>query len=162
MGPQIAEAYRAHFDVTEAAAKARALEYLVAVQMRDAARVYHSYPHELSGGMRQRAMIAMALISQPRLLIADEPTTALDAAVETEILKLLVKIQQERKLSILFITHDMAHAVSYSDAIYVMDRGCLVERLEPQEGVFHPRTDCAKKLFSVSLWDVPAKSILEI
>ncbi len=160
VGPQIAEAYRAHFDVSRDHSKNRALEYLEAVQMKDALRVYQSYPHELSGGMRQRAAIAMALIAEPRLLIADEPTTALDANVETEILNLLLKIKRERKLTILFITHNMAHACSYSDVIYVMNQGKMTERLTPSADGFHPRTDYAKKLFAASFWNVPPKSIL--
>ena len=162
VGPQIAEAYKAHFKTDGAAAESRAMEALAAVQLKDAQRVYRSYPHELSGGMRQRAMIAMALISAPKLLVADEPTTALDADVETEILKLLVKIKEERKLSILFITHDMGHASLYSDVIYAMKSGCVEERLERKNGVFVPQTPEAKRLFFASFWNVPPKSFLQV
>ena len=162
VGPQIAETYRAHFDVDANQAQNRALELIAAVQMRDANRVYQSYPHELSGGMRQRAMIAMALIAEPKLLIADEPTTALDSEVEKEILRLLVKIKEERKLTILFITHDMGHASAFSDRIYVMGKGEIAEKLERSAQGFLPKSEDAKKLFSASFWNVPAKSLLEI
>ena len=148
VGAQIGEAYRAHFKVSAAEAKKHTLELLLAVQLKDAERVYKSYPHELSGGMRQRSMIAMALITDPKLLIADEPTTALDADVETEILKLLLKIKEDRKLTIFFITHDMAHAVSYSDVIYVMKSGMVVEKISRQAGIFSPKNEYTKKLFS--------------
>ncbi len=161
VGSQIAEAYRAHAGAEPHAAKKRALDLLRAAQM-DAPRVYQSYPHELSGGMRQRAMIAMALIADPRLLIADEPTTALDADAEAEILDLLVKIQKERKFTVLFITHDMSHAARYSDRIHVMKAGLLEETLENQSGRFVPQGGYAKKLFAAGFWDVPPKTILEI
>ena len=115
VGRQISEAYIAHCGANPSKAKAATLEFLSAVQMKDAERVYRSYPHELSGGMRQRAMIAMALIASPGLLIADEPTSALDSGIENEILELLLKIKKERKFTVLFITHDMALASNFSD-----------------------------------------------
>ena len=162
VGTQIAEAYRAHFDADDRQAKKRALEFFSAVQLKDVERVYQSYPHELSGGMRQRVMIAMALITSPRLLIADEPTTALDSEVEKEILNLLLKIKEERKITILFITHDMAHAASFSDVIYVVKSGTVTERLERTPQGFVAAGDYAKKLFSASFWNAPPKTILEI
>ena len=162
VGAQVAEAYRAHFRADARAAAGRALEFLSAVGLKDVRRVYRSYPHQLSGGMRQRAMIAMALISEPKLLVADEPTTALDADVGSEILNLTLKIKNERRLTVLFITHDMAHASLFSDVIYVMKDGTVAERLEKGGGGFSPQGDYTKRLFSASFWNVPVKSILEI
>ncbi len=160
VGPQVAEAYRTHFPSTDAQAKARVLEMFAAVKLADAERVYRSYPHELSGGMRQRTMIAMALIGEPKLLIADEPTTALDADVEAEILELLRKIKEERGLTVFFITHDMAHAAAHSDVIYVMKNGAVVERLARTDRGFSPKEDYTKKLFSLAVWDAAPKSYL--
>lgn len=123
------------------------LEYLEYVQMQDPQRVYQSYPHELSGGMRQRALIAMALIAKPRLLIADEPTSSLDAEVELEILKLLERIKKEKNLTLLFITHNMAQALEHSDHIAVMHQGRMVETLERGGRGFCSQDPPSKKTF---------------
>jgi peptide/nickel transport system ATP-binding protein len=125
----------------------KALQLLSRVKIRDAERVYRSYPHEVSGGQRQRVAIAMALMGDPKLLIADEPTTALDALTQHEIMELLASIQREMGLSILFITHDLPLAAKYSDTIYVMQKGAVVERAEKKNGQFAFTSDYAKRLF---------------
>ncbi|NPC55816.1 ABC transporter ATP-binding protein [Caenimonas soli] len=127
IGAQIAESVRAHEAVDGAAARARALEMLERVQIPQARRRLDAYPHELSGGMRQRAMIALALACRPRLLLADEPTTALDATVQIQILLLLRELQREMGMSVIFVTHDIGAAVEVADRIAVMYAGRIVE-----------------------------------
>lgn len=106
-----------------------AYDLLRAVQLADVRRIANAYPHELSGGMKQRAMIAMALAKKPDLLIADEPTTALDVTVQKEILRLLVQLKAGKDLSILFITHDIKVASAIADRILIMHRGEIVEEI---------------------------------
>jgi peptide/nickel transport system ATP-binding protein len=127
IGEQIAEAVRAHELVDAATARQRALQMLERVQIPQAARRLEAYPHELSGGMRQRAMIALALACRPKLLLADEPTTALDATVQIQILLLLRELQRETGMSVIFVTHDIAAAVEVADRIAVMYAGRIVE-----------------------------------
>ncbi len=159
VGEQIAEARAAHFP-HERGLKNKVLEYLNFVSLQDPERVYGSYPHELSGGMKQRAVIAMALISEPRLLIADEPTTAIDASVQAGILALLQKIQNEKHLSILFITHDLDLAAAYSDTMYVMEKGRIVEKMQPDAGFFSPKEAYTKKLFDRQLGRQKPKTLI--
>ena len=111
IGHQIVEAIRAHTDVTPQAAKARAIEMLELVRIPSAAQRFDEYPHRLSGGMRQRVMIAMALACEPALLIADEPTTALDVTIQAQILELLRDLQRRLSMAILMITHDLGCVV---------------------------------------------------
>ena len=160
VGRQIREAYAAHFDVTTAEAGDRVFRSVEAVKIRDAERVCLSYPHELSGGMKQRALIAMALISEPRVLIADEPTTALDAITESEIMRLLAEIQRERKLTILFITHNLPLAASMAESIVVMEKGRVVESIQKEARGFHPRENYTKKLFGAGLDNLAPKSVI--
>jgi peptide/nickel transport system ATP-binding protein len=127
IGQQIAEFVRAHEPLGAAAARQRALEMLERVQIPQAKRRLDAYPHELSGGMRQRAMIALALACRPRLLLADEPTTALDATVQMQILLLLRQLQRDTGLAVIFVTHDIGAAVEVADRIAVMYAGRLVE-----------------------------------
>jgi peptide/nickel transport system ATP-binding protein len=127
IGSQIAEVVRSHEGVDGATARARALEMLERVQIPQARRRLDAYPHELSGGMRQRAMIALALACKPRLLLADEPTTALDATVQIQILLLLRELQRETGMAMIFVTHDIAAAVEVADQIAVMYAGRIVE-----------------------------------
>jgi peptide/nickel transport system ATP-binding protein len=128
IGRQIVEAVRAHRDVSRAAARSRALELLELVAMPDPARRIDAYPHELSGGMRQRAMIAMALANEPRLLIADEPTTALDVTVQAQILELLGRLRRELDMALVLITHDLGVVAEIADDVAVMYAGRIVER----------------------------------
>jgi len=128
LGRQISEAIRRHEAVDEATAKARAIQLLERVQVPSARRRYDAYPHEVSGGMRQRAMIALALACKPKLLLADEPTTALDATVQIQVLLLLRELQQELGMSVIFVTHDIGVAAEISDRIAVMYGGRIVEQ----------------------------------
>ena len=128
VGRQIAEAIRAHRDVSREAARTRAVELLALVEIPDALRRVDAYPHELSGGMRQRAMIAMALANDPKLLIADEPTTALDVTVQAQILELLRRLQRELGMALVLITHDLGVIAETVDEVAVMYAGRIVER----------------------------------
>jgi len=143
VGEQIAEAVRAHHDVSKKEARERAVEALVEVAINDAPRRALDYPHQLSGGMRQRVMIAMAIVNRPELLIADEPTTALDVTVQQQILDLLAELRDKFGLAMLFISHDLAVVSHVADQVGVMYAGTLVE-LGPREAIFrspaHPYT----------------------
>jgi peptide/nickel transport system ATP-binding protein len=127
VGAQITEAIRRHENVSAAQAQQRALELFERVRIPSPERRLQAYPHEMSGGMRQRAMIALALACRPQLLLADEPTTALDATVQIQILLLLRELQRELGLSVIFVTHDIGAAVEVADRIAVMYAGRIVE-----------------------------------
>ncbi|MFZ0285947.1 MAG: ABC transporter ATP-binding protein [Terriglobales bacterium] len=143
VGNQIAEAVRAHSRVTKDAAWKRAIEAMNDVAIPDAARRARDYPHQLSGGMRQRIMIAMAIVNRPQLLIADEPTTALDVTIQAQILELLAELRQKFGLAMLFISHDLAVVSQVADRVAVMYTGSLIE-LGSREDIFrsaaHPYT----------------------
>jgi peptide/nickel transport system ATP-binding protein len=143
VGQQIVEAYRVHHDVSKKAAKQRAVEMLDRVGIPEPAKRVDGYPHEFSGGMRQRAMIAMALVNNPELLIADEPTTALDVTVQAQILDLIHDLQKEFGSAVIMITHDLGVVAEMADDLLVMYGGRCVER-GPAEAVFseprHPYT----------------------
>ncbi len=128
IGDQIAEAVMRHERADRAAGRARALEMLERVRIPSARRRLDAYPHEMSGGMRQRAMIALALACRPRVLLADEPTTALDATVQIQILLLLRELQKEFGMGVIFVTHDIGVALEVSDRLAVMYAGRIVER----------------------------------
>ena len=127
IGQQITETVRRHERVSRAAAEARALELLELVQIPSAKRRLSAYPHELSGGLRQRAMIAVALACRPKLLLADEPTTALDATVQIQVLLLLRRLQEQMGMGVIFVTHDLGVAGEIADRIAVMYAGRVVE-----------------------------------
>ncbi|WP_432095374.1 ABC transporter ATP-binding protein [Streptomyces sp. bgisy100] len=143
IGAQIVEAYRVHHDVDKKTARRRAVELLDRVGIPEPKARVDSYPHEFSGGMRQRAMIAMALVNNPELLIADEPTTALDVTVQAQILDLIRDLQKEFGSAVIIITHDLGVVAELADDILVMYGGRCVER-GPAEKVFyepqHPYT----------------------
>ncbi|HUA11469.1 MAG TPA: ABC transporter ATP-binding protein [Solirubrobacteraceae bacterium] len=143
VGVQLTEAVRAHRDVTKQQARDRAIEMLGHVGIPDPARRIDDFPHEFSGGMRQRAMIAMALINEPKVLIADEPTTALDVTVQAQILALMERLQRELDMAIVIITHDLGVVAEVADEITVMYAGKIVERAKA-ERIFtapeHPYT----------------------
>ena len=128
IGAQMVEMMRRHERLSGAAARARALQLFERVRIPSPARRLDAYPHEMSGGMRQRAMIALALSCNPKLLLADEPTTALDATVQIQILLLLRELQQELGLSIIFVTHDIGAAAEIADRVAVMYGGRIVEQ----------------------------------
>ncbi|SDB74998.1 peptide/nickel transport system ATP-binding protein [Belnapia rosea] len=127
IGQQIAETVVRHEGVSRAAGMARALELLELVQIPSAKRRLAAYPHELSGGLRQRAMIAVALACKPKLLLADEPTTALDATVQIQVLLLLRKLQEQLGMGVIFVTHDLGVAGEIADRVAVMYAGRVVE-----------------------------------
>jgi peptide/nickel transport system ATP-binding protein len=129
IGRQIVEALRAHERIGGAEARRRALEMLAAVQIRDPERVFNLYPHEVSGGMGQRAMIAMMLVAGPELLIADEPTSALDVTVQLEVLGILNRLVAERGMGLIFVSHDLRLVSSFCDRVIVMYAGRIVEEL---------------------------------
>jgi peptide/nickel transport system ATP-binding protein len=143
VGTQLIEAMQAHRDISKAAARERAIELLGLVGIADPRSRVNSYPHELSGGMRQRAMIAMALSNDPKLLIADEPTTALDVTVQAQILELIARLQRELNMALVLITHDLGVVAEVTDDIVVMYGGRIVESA-PTEMLFrspeHPYT----------------------
>ncbi len=139
VGQQIVETVRRHEGVGAAEARARALELFERVRIPSPARRLDAYPHEMSGGMRQRAMIALALCCRPKLLLADEPTTALDATVQIQVLLLLRELQRELGLSIIFVTHDIGAAVEVADRIAVMYGGRIVEEGTARELIRSPR-----------------------
>ena len=136
MGKQIAEAVRVHNDVSKAQAWDRAVEMLGLVGIPEPRKRADSYPHEFSGGMRQRAMIAMALSNNPKLLIADEPTTALDVTVQAQILDLIERLQAEFDAAVVIITHDLGVVAEVADEIAVMYAGRIVERAT-SDTIFH-------------------------
>jgi peptide/nickel transport system ATP-binding protein len=128
VGWQVAEAYRLHHDVSKKVAHQRAVEMLDKVGIPDAARRANGYPHEFSGGMRQRVVIAMALVNDPRVLIADEPTTALDVTVQAQIMRLLADVQQEFGTALILISHDLGVVAEVADDVLVMYAGRAAER----------------------------------
>ncbi len=127
VGDQVAEAVRAHFPVSRREASARAVEALREVAIPSPESRARDYPHQLSGGQRQRVMIAMALVNQPRLLIADEPTTALDVTIQAQILELLRDLREKHRLAMLFISHDLGVVAKVADRVAVMYAGEIVE-----------------------------------
>jgi peptide/nickel transport system ATP-binding protein len=143
VGAQLAEAVRAHQDVPRGAARARAVELLRMVELPEPERRVRSFPHELSGGMRQRVMIAMALANEPRVLIADEPTTALDVTVQAQLLDLLARLRAELGMALVIVTHDLGVVARSADEVAVMYAGRVVERA-PTRALFeapeHPYT----------------------
>ena len=139
VGQQIVEGLRRHEGLSRQAARERALEALRQVRIPSPERRLDAYPHEMSGGMRQRAMIALALSCNPQLLLADEPTTALDATVQIQILILLREQQKQRDLSIIFVTHDIGAAVEIADRVAVMYAGRIVEEASIEEILYRPR-----------------------
>jgi len=148
IGQQIAESVQRHMRVDGRAARARALEMLERVQIPSAKRRLDAYPHEMSGGMRQRAMIALALACKPKLLLADEPTTALDATVQIQILLLLRELQREFGMSVIFVTHDVGVAIEVADRLAVMYAGRIVETGGVGEVIRSPRHPYTQGLLS--------------
>jgi peptide/nickel transport system ATP-binding protein/glutathione transport system ATP-binding protein len=148
VGRQLTEGLKLHKNLSQSQADARALELLKQVRIPEAERRLKQYPHELSGGMRQRVVIAMALACEPRLLIADEPTTALDVTIQAEILALIDRLKRETGTAVMFITHDMAVVAQLADRVVVMYRGNKVEE-GPVEDIFaNPQHEYTKALLA--------------
>lgn len=146
IGPQVEEALRIHTDLSAEERKRRALQALRDVDLPDAEAVYEKYPHQMSGGMLQRAMIAAAIISRPRLLLADEPTTALDVTIQAQILELLRRLNREMGMSILFISHNLNVVRKLCSRVAVMEKGLIVETGDTEQ-VFHtPQAAYTKRL----------------
>ncbi|MCL4170620.1 UNVERIFIED_CONTAM: hypothetical protein GTU68_051973, partial [Idotea baltica] len=149
VGDQIIEALLLHHpDMREESAKERAIKAMEDVKLKDAESRFDNFPHQLSGGQRQRIMIAMALACEPDLLIADEPTTALDVTVQAEVLKLMNELQERKGMSILFITHDFGVVAQVADKVGVMKQGKLVEYGETKKVLSKPEHDYSKKLLA--------------
>ena len=142
VGEQIMEAYTLHASASKGAAKEKALEMLRAVTIRDPERVFRAYPHEMSGGMGQRVMIAMMLAPDPEILIADEPTSALDVSVQGQVLSILDKLVEERGMGLILISHDLNLVSSFCDRVLIMYAGRVVEtcRADQLQNAQHPYT----------------------
>jgi peptide/nickel transport system ATP-binding protein len=157
-GAQIDEVLREHTLLTASERKAKSLEMIRQVHLSEPERMYASFPHQLSGGQRQRVMIAMALILEPALLIADEPTTALDVTTQAQILKLIKELRQSKGAGVLFITHDFGVVAEIADRVVVLRHGCLVEIGETAEVLMRPRQAYTKMLIeAVPARDPPAR-----
>jgi ABC-type glutathione transport system ATPase component len=146
IGEQISESFHRGKSLVKGALKTMVLDVLGETLFDDPERVYRSYPHQLSGGQRQRAAIAMAIINHPRVLILDEPTTALDVTTQKEILDLLARLKKELSLTILFITHNLAIAAMRSDRVMIMKNGAIVESGNTREVFHHPKQAYTKEL----------------
>ena len=148
IGPQVEEALRVHTKLKAEERKERALQALRDVDLADAEAIYEKYPHQMSGGMLQRAMIAAAIISRPKLLLADEPTTALDVTIQAQILELLRRLNREMGMSVLFISHNLNVVRKLCTRVAVMEKGHIVET-GPTEQVFHdPQADYTRRLIA--------------
>lgn len=162
---QVSEAFLTHQSISKKEAAKKAVEMLAAVKIPNPEQVVKQYPHQLSGGMRQRVMIAMALACEPKLLIADEPTTALDVTIQAQILKLMNELKETHGTSILFITHDLGVINEMADDVAVMYCGQVVE-MAPVETIFtngvfsHPYTEGL--MLSIPRLDTPADTRLEV
>lgn len=152
VGSQIGEAWRVHNGGTAKAARARALELLTQVGIPDAAARLDDYPHQFSGGMRQRVMIAMALACGPKLLIADEPSTGLDPVIARQILELIGRLRRELNLAVLFVTHDLSVVAEHADAVHVLYAGRSVERAGAKEFFVQPRHPYGAALRAAVPW----------
>lgn len=146
IGSQITEALHSHQEITKSAARDRAIDLLQMVRIPSAKQRFHEYPHQLSGGMRQRVMIAMALACGPKVLIADEPTTALDVTTQAQIMELLRELQSEFNMAVILISHDMGLAAMYTDEIAVMYAGRVVEQATTTRLFKHVRMPYTKAL----------------
>jgi oligopeptide/dipeptide ABC transporter ATP-binding protein len=163
VGNQIAEAVRVHRQVSKAEAREQAVELLRLVQIPVPGRRCHEYPHQLSGGMRQRVMIAIALACRPRLLIADEATTALDVTTQAQIMELLLELQAELGMTLMLISHDLGLAASYADEVIVMYAGQIVEQAPAQRLFARVRMPYTQALFeAIPRLERPAHSPLPV
>ena len=146
VGQQIEEVLEFHSDLSKPARRRRVMEMMEAVHLPDVAKMYSSFPHQLSGGQRQRIMIAMALIMGPQLLIADEPTTALDVTTQAQILSLIRELREDQRAAVLFITHDMGVVSEIADDVTVLKLGEVMETQSVDNLLRHPKTDYTRDL----------------
>lgn len=146
IGRQVEEALRIHTKLPAQERRDRAVQVLKDVELKDAEAIYRAYPHELSGGMRQRVMIAAAIICEPKLLIADEPTTALDVTIQAQIVSLLKRISRAKNMGILFISHDLSLVRQLCSRIVVMKDGYIMESGEAEQIFSKPSADYTKQL----------------
>ena len=148
IGPQVEECLRVHTDFSKEDRRALALQAMRDVDLDDVETVYNKYPHELSGGMLQRVCIAAAIVSRPRLLLADEPTTALDVTIQAQILELLKRLNRERDMSILFISHNLNVVRKLCTRVAVMQKGLIVEEGETEQVFHHPKDPYTQRLIA--------------
>lgn len=148
IGWQVEESLRLHTKLTKEECKQKAIELLKEVELPNADEVYNMYPHELSGGMRQRVMIAAAMICEPKILIADEPTTALDVTTQGQIIELMKRLNEEKGTAILFISHDLSLVESLCEQVIVMKDGEIVESGSAKEIFKYPREQYTKELIA--------------
>lgn len=148
IGWQIEESLRIHTELNKEERYQKAIEMMKEVELPDPERLYRQYPHELSGGMRQRVMIAAAMICNPQILIADEPTTALDVTIQAQIVELLKRMNREKQTSILFISHDLSLVKQLCERVLVMKGGYIVETGLTQEVFAHPKEEYTQRLIA--------------
>ena len=148
IGTQVEEALRVHTKLSSQERRQRALQALRDVDLADAEAIYDKYPHQMSGGMLQRAMIAAAIISRPKLLLADEPTTALDVTIQAQILELLQRLNREMGMSILFISHNLNVVRRLCTRVAVMEKGMIVETGATKQVFYDPQADYTKRLIA--------------
>ena len=148
IGPQVEEVLRVHTRMKREERRRLALEAMAAAELPEAEAVYEKYPHQLSGGMLQRAMIAAAVVARPKLLLLDEPTTALDVTIQAQILELLKKLNRESGMSMLFISHDLNVVRKLCGRVAVMQRGLLVEEGEAREVFYNPKHPYTRRLIA--------------
>jgi len=146
IGWQVEESLRIHTDMTKEERYQKVIQMLEDVELDNPEQVYNQYPHELSGGMRQRVMIAAAMICAPKILIADEPTTALDVTIQAQIVKLLKRINKEKKTAIIFISHDLSLVKQICERVLVMQGGYIVESGLTEDIFNNPQKEYTKKL----------------
>lgn len=148
IGPQVSETLRIHTDLPKEERRRLALEAMEAVELPDVEVLAEKYPHELSGGMLQRAMIAAAIVARPKLLLLDEPTTALDVTIQAQILTLLKRLNAESGISMLFISHNLKVVRKLCRRVAVMQRGVLVEEGDTDTVFFHPQAEYTRRLIA--------------
>src|SRR3989338_4597088 len=161
IGQQLTETIRLHLFFNPKEAKARALFLLEEVGINESVRCFQSYPHELSGGMRQRAMIAIAIAAEPEIIIADEPTTALDVTIQAQVLDLLNQLKKEKQCALLFIGHDLSVVSNMADDITVLKNGNMIEQSNAKQFFQHPQQEYSKQLFDAVLSNTPRKTAEE-